>query len=183
MVEERVVVARQFLSDERAREAGTLAISASASTDRVTIDEAYVLLSDGRRRPFDARTVQVVAQASDELFHDFHTVALPFAELAPGATAVMAARIVSDSRSWPLPWSEIHPTQTGRLIERLEIELRWAPGMSASLAHRRQSPALPGGCGERPFGARDAIPAVPSDPEVASWSDLTPQLVLSTGTS
>src|SRR6266700_3656996 len=97
VVEERLVVARQFLSNEGVREEGTLALSASASTDRVTIDEAYVMLPDGRRRPFDARTVQVVAPSGDELFHDFHTVALPFAELAPGATAVVVARIVSDS--------------------------------------------------------------------------------------
>ncbi len=179
IVEQRIVHARQLLSEDGVQRAGTLTLSARAATDRVFIDEAYVLSPEGRRLPFDPKTLQIAVEEESDLFHDVYGVALPFAELEVRSTVVLAFRIQRDTRRWPLPWSGIQDTQRFAPSERLEIDVRWAAGLPPPV-WKTDDPKLACRTAERRLTcSKQAIDGLTSDPEVASWSDLTPQFAIS----
>jgi transglutaminase-like putative cysteine protease len=181
--ETRIVIARQLLNDEGVRRGGTLSVSVRTETERLFIDEAYVVSPSGRRQPFDIKTLQITADGTTDLFHDGYVVALPFAKLEVRSTVVVAVRVVRDNRRWPLPWSSIHQTQTGVPGERLEIGVRWAAGRPAP-NWKTDDPKLE--CREeerRVACSKRTIAAIPIDPEVANWDDVLPSFVVSDATS
>lgn len=178
VVEQRIVHARQLLTAEGVREAGTLALSARAATDRVFLEEAYVLSPTGRRLPFDPKTLQISTTDDEDLFHDVWDVTLPFANLEPHSTVVISFRVERDNRRWPLPWSALHDTQHFAPMERLEVDVRWAAGRTAP-TWKTDDPKLACRTGDRRVTcSRQMIEPIPSDPDVASWPDVTPQIAI-----
>ncbi|HEY0711129.1 MAG TPA: transglutaminase domain-containing protein, partial [Polyangia bacterium] len=181
-VTERMLIAREFLSDVGVRDAGTFFFSARSATDQVTIDDAYVLEPGGKRLAFDRTLLQVRNPNNADLFSDVQEVALPFAGLKPGVTAVVAVTWRRDGRRWPLPWSTSIPTQAGAPIEKLEVSVNWAPNLPAPV-WKTDAPGLTCRRSERALVCTEArIPALLPDPDVASWGDLVPQLAITTET-
>lgn len=180
LVEERSVIARQFLDEQGVRSGGNLSIYAHTVTDRVRIEQAYVLTPSGQRRPFDPRLIQIRADSGRDMFSDLVEVVLPFSSLEIGSTVVVVSRRTHDTRRWPLPWSHVVYTQEGVPLERVELSMRW-PKAARPPVWKTDDPQLT--CQEEPQRLtcrRSGVPAVADDPQVVSWPDVMPHLVLTT---
>ncbi len=178
-LEERRIHVRRFLTEEGARQAGNIDIWVRSILDVVTVEEAWVALPGGDRRRFDLASLQVVAEPDADVFSDRQRVVFPFAGLGPGATAVLVVRTVRDAPRFPLPWAKHYYPQTIAPVERFEVDVSWAPSQPTPV-WKTDDPML--AC-ETPTPRsysckRSAIPPVASDPDVASWLDRLPSLVV-----
>ena len=176
---QRVVHARRYLTENGVQQAGNLAFGVAADRDSARIEAAYVLAPGDERHGVDLSTLQV--ETSDRsVFSDARAVTVPFAGLRPGATAVLVVTLRESPGDWPLPWSRVHYLQALVPIERYEVDVEWAPG-AAPLAVSENDPALectaPGP--NRRSCRKLLVPALATDPDVQSYFDLTPHLVVS----
>ncbi len=181
MIEERPVIARQFLSEDGARSGGTVSMFVRTATDRLVIEEAYLLSPTGEWRPFDRTLVQVRTGSGRDLFSDVNEVVLPFSRVEVGATVVVAARRIRDLRRWPLPWSEVVHTQFSVPIETFELTVRWPVTMSAPIYKSDDTALKCVGEATALRCRRSSIPPVAEDPEIRSWPDLLPHIAIADG--
>jgi transglutaminase-like putative cysteine protease len=182
-VQERTTLVRHFLSEEGVRQAGTVSVFGRATTDKVSIDEAYALAPGGDRTPFDPRFLQVGAYDQRDLFSDLQQVALPFPGLKAGSTLVLSYRRTRDPRRWPLPWSEVLATQSLVPRELFQLTVRWPSGKPRP-HFQTNDRALTCQTGSSQIRCeRRQVPGLPGDPEVSSWTDLLPHAVVTGGES
>jgi transglutaminase-like putative cysteine protease len=177
-VEETSTQVRRFLTDEGVRAGGNLTFTVSTAWQSAEVLEAWVMLPGGERVTVDRATVQVTTPAQADLFSDARQVTLPLAALMPGATAVLVVRTVEDRRRLPLGWARHFFTQALVPLEHFELRARFG-AEQARLSWASDDPAL--GCRERGGELRcerRGIPAARLEPQMASWLDALPQLVL-----
>jgi transglutaminase-like putative cysteine protease len=182
-VEERTTFVRHFLSEDGIRQGGTVSVFARTSSDRVALDEAYALGPEGQRTPFDPKLLQVMTGGRRDLFSDTQEVALPFPGLKVGSTLVLVYRRTRDPRRWPLPWSEVVHVQGFAPIERFQLSVRWPAGRRRPVWQTSDGALACDAGPDQVRCTRKQIPAVLPDPEVASWPDLLPHIVVTGGES
>jgi Domain of Unknown Function with PDB structure (DUF3857)/Transglutaminase-like superfamily len=183
-VEERRCFARQLIDSAGVQEFGNVAMAAQAATDTLLLEQAFVIGESGAMRGFDARSVQVTDVPARLVFSASRLVVLPFAGLRAGDTMVVAARILHDTRRWPMPWSEIFSHLTSLGVERLEVSVSWDPGAVAPVWNADDPAIRCASAGIRKFRCtREAIPAMRADPDGRGLLDSMPQLALGAPTS
>ena len=102
---ERAIFVRQLLSPTGVRNHGRLRHWVRPSFSRVTVEEAWVQLPDGRIVDFDLSTLQVQSDSDPALFSDGQVLNFEFSHLEPGATIALVIREENDLDRWPLPWA------------------------------------------------------------------------------
>jgi transglutaminase-like putative cysteine protease len=178
----RTLRVRQYLTNEGVRQSGNLDVGVRTQFEELWIEEAWTLLPDGRRRPVELDSIQLVTSGSD-VFSDSVNVVIPFDGLVAGATVVLVTRIVERVAEWPLPWSEIFFPQGWAPIERYEFEMRWKASMVPRVL-RTDAAFLQCQTGSGHASCRaERIPAVPGQGDSPIWLDVLPQLVVSASQS
>lgn len=180
-VVEREIRVRHFLTADGVRDGASMVFWVRSLTDRLAIETAYLERSDGSRRPLDPALIQIAAHDRNDLFSDSTRVVLPLPAVAVDSSVVVVTRRTRELRGWPLPWSEILYTQLPYPVERWEVKLAWTEADRAAV-HHTNDPRLHCQVGTRALTCRrDEVAAIDSDPDVASLTDVVPQLVLSRG--
>ena len=179
-VSERKLVARHFLTTEGIQEAGTMTLSARSEVEKLFIEEAYIRLPDGSIRHLDLGSIQVSTTTTPNVFSDVHELALPFEGLVPGSTAVIRSTCVERTTEWPLPWSEIYPTQGSAPILDFELNIAWDEDVPSPswVSDAADLTCLEPGQRRLRCTARDVSP-LDLEPGMASWIEAVPQLVVS----
>lgn len=177
---ERVTIAFEYLTEEGIRQVGNDEITLRPLFEQIRILAAVSFPPDGDRSiPVAADTLKIVPATSTDIFSDAQTIVVPHAGLRVGSVSLLIFEREIDTRRWPLPWSRIYHVQSAAPIERFELELRW----SADTEQPQWGWDLPQGeCergGDRRFTcSASAIEALANDPDVASWADVLPVIVI-----
>ncbi len=187
-VVEQELEVRHFLTEDGVRDGGDLFASVRTLVDRLTIEEAWVRLPDGTRVDVAPDTIQVQSTPNPDIYSDSHTVIIPFPSLEVGASAVLRTSRERSRSEWPLPWSRMYFTSAN-----LPIEQFWVTGYWEDETDRpdwyTDDPKLDCVEGESETGnntllcRRELIPAFEFEPNLSSWLDHLPFLVLTHGSS
>jgi transglutaminase-like putative cysteine protease len=171
---------RQYLSDTGVQQEGNLLVSVAANRDRATYERAYVQTPDGARQAVPFESLRVQPSEDRNVFSDQRDVIVPLVGLQVGAVAVLDVRILRAKQDWPFPWSAVMILQTGVPVERYELAVEWEAGVEAPRWTSSDADGLCASTGTRSLRCvRERIPAVDIDPDVRSYYDLMPRLVVS----
>lgn len=176
--EETFSQVRRYLSDAGTEEAGDLEFWVMPSHEDAVIERAYVLRPDGSRTSIDPHTIQILPDLQPRVFSNIRRVVVPLSGLTRDATAVFVWRKRFRARDWPLPRSARYGLQTFHPVEKLHIEHRWDAAV-ATPTWITNDPDL--GCTPREHGLvciKERIAAAPMDPDLRSYFDETPDLVV-----
>lgn len=178
-LEERHTLVRTLLSDEGVRQAGTLSFDVNADLETVTIEHAYALLPGGERNPVDRARIEVQTNPQSGAFSDAYFVSLPYAGLAKGATLVLVYTKRSQVDQWPLPWSRHYLARTLVPREEFSLEVRWSEGLATPTWATDSNDLHCETKSDRTLRCSQfQVAPVNADPDVRSWLDLLPQLVV-----
>jgi transglutaminase-like putative cysteine protease len=178
IVEEERVQVRRFLSDSGAQMGGNLVFEVASLQGRAAIARAQVVSADGRRHAVEPSTVQVVNGPRSDLFSDTHAVVVPYPALAPGAVAVLALRLEWRQRDWPLPWSLLRFARGQVPLARFVLDVEWDESVAAPVWAADPAIACATSGERRLRCAASELEPIPNDPEVETWWDLLPQVVV-----
>jgi hypothetical protein len=170
---------RRFLDEDGIQQWGDLSFSVSANRSTATVEEMYVHLPGGEIRDIERNTVQIKNSPSAGIFSDAYEVTVPPSGLVPGATAVLVVSVRVRNDDWPLPWSHFFYPRYVLPLERFELTVEWDAGL--------EPPRIVDDAGVdcELLGDRtrqctlSQIDPVPMDPDVSSWSDILPHIVVS----
>lgn len=183
-VTETVVRARLYLTPSAIADSGNGSVWLDNHSQRLTLQAAYVLQPDGTRIEADPATLQVKDDNTSNVFNDYQLLSLPFPQLKPGSIAVLAYTLRTDRKASPLPWSRLLYPASFEPMEQFQAQVSWQTAQLKPV-WRSDFPALT--CQEQANSVScrtsEAIPPIPTDPDMPSAYDLMRPLVVAEPTS
>jgi len=178
-VEETVTNTQLYISTSGISDSGSSGFYIDTNTQRVEIQEAYVLQPDGTRVEVDPGTLQVSTDNTPYIFNDYIFVTVPFPQLKLGSISVLVYKAASDRKKSPLPWSRFLYPANFVHIENFQVQVTWA---NQPLKPVWQKDYAKLDCSESALNMRcvtkQASPPIPTDQDMPSPYDILPVIEL-----
>lgn len=171
---------RQFVDESGIQTGGNLEIFVDTAVSTVQILRAYAVSPSGRPVAVDPSTIQVTNTDQPAVFSDRRRVVIPYPSLTPRSSAVLVWREDRRTDGDPLPWGiNLYLRAAVPIVStRISVEAD-SPGR---FAWSTDSPDLkcPVQTDRRLSCELGWTDAIAIDPNVRSYYDLVPQLVIAT---
>ncbi len=122
---EAITRAIQFLSESGIRSHGNQEIFINAYRETLTFHRAYVVLPNGEKITVKSDTVQITADAVDNVFSDSYRAVIPFPSLTTGAITVLEYSLVRRQDELGMPWTRMFLPQQLHAIENFQVNVYW----------------------------------------------------------